>query len=309
MPAIKININPDFYKTEIIDGYQVSEKTKKIWAVEVDLLMELLRVCTKHNIRFCAFAGTLLGAIRHQGFIPWADDLDVCFERKEYNKLLEVASSEFEYPYFFQTAKTDRKFFIGYARLRNSETTGIIKWNTDRDYNNGIYIDIYVLDGYTSNSIALSKQLFKRNFYQRLCKLYYFESENEIPTIFKRFVKMAKNILTRTVSYDYLVDKYEKTLQIYENSDNVTMLTEGKKWLPLYWCRKIDLQDIIYQKFEMVEIPIPKNYDAILKNIYGNYMDFPPVEKRGAWHEDWLIFEPEIPYKIYLEKKRRYNEK
>ena len=143
---IKLPLPKHFLEEEVRCGYRVTEKLKKIWAVELDLLNEFQRVCKKHNIKFTIFGGTLLGAVRHKGFVPWDDDLDVAMTRVEFDKLCRIAETEFDYPYFFQTALTDRRYFFSYARLRNSETTAIISGNGTPDYNNGVYIDIYVLE-------------------------------------------------------------------------------------------------------------------------------------------------------------------
>lgn len=305
---MNLNIPKEFYKEEIIDEYKVIEKTKKIWAVELDLYSELERVCTKYDIKFTVFAGTLLGAIRHNGFIPWDDDFDVCFERKEYNKLLKVAEKEFQYPYFFQNSRTDRQFFIGYSRLRNSQTTGIIKWNSDPNYNNGIYIDIYVLDGYTESKIKLKRQLVERNIVQKLCKLYHYKSVQK-NGLKEKSMSVGQKFLSKVISYECLLDLYDRILQRYsDDAERLTMLTDDIKWLDLYWCNKNDLRNIDRHKYEMIEVNIPKKYDEILNHMYGDYMIYPPVEKRGAWHEDWLIFDPEIPYKEYFGKLKN-NEK
>ena len=158
---------PDqFYSEEIRCGYTVTSKQKKVWAVELDLLNEFDRVCRNNNIQYFASMGTLLGAVRHKGFIPWDDDLDVCIFRDDFMRLCAL-SKEFKSPYFLQTALSDRKYFCGYARLRNSTTTGVISNNASPEYNNGIFIDIYVLDGFSTDDRKLKKQLFDLKIFSR----------------------------------------------------------------------------------------------------------------------------------------------
>ena len=82
-------------KEEVINGFIVSEKRKAIWNVELGLLKKLDEVCKKHSLRYWIECGTLLGAIRHQGFIPWDDDIDVVMPRKDYDKLYEISKEEF----------------------------------------------------------------------------------------------------------------------------------------------------------------------------------------------------------------------
>lgn len=94
--------NSVFLKEENRDGYIVSALMKKVWAVELDLLSELDRVCKKYNIKYYAAFGTLLGAVRNKGFIPWDDDIDVCMLRDDYAKFKEVAKNEFGGKYYYQ---------------------------------------------------------------------------------------------------------------------------------------------------------------------------------------------------------------
>ena len=88
---------------EIICNFRVSSKRKKVWKVELDLLNNFIEICNKYKLTYFAIGGTLLGAIRHKGFIPWDDDIDIGMPREDYNKLLEIAKKEFKNPIFFQT--------------------------------------------------------------------------------------------------------------------------------------------------------------------------------------------------------------
>ena len=98
---INLKIQESFYNPEVRCGYEVSAKMKKIWAVELDLLAKFIDVCNKHELNYFVDGGTLLGAVRHKGFIPWDDDVDVIMPREDYDKLFEIAAQEFQYPYFF----------------------------------------------------------------------------------------------------------------------------------------------------------------------------------------------------------------
>lgn len=301
MIDLNLKIDSAFYMEEVRCDFSVSEKRKKIWAVELDLLNELLMVCKKHDIKINCFAGTLLGAVRHNGFIPWDDDIDVCLTREDYEKLLLVADSEFHAPYFFQTAINDKRYFVGYARLRNSETTGVIAWNRDARYNNGIYIDVFVMDGYTDNVQAFKQQQMDIRRIQRKIDCYNFALGNHG---YKRFLKVLYGLLLRiTHSYNELVLEYNAIISRYsDNAERVALITHGEEFVRKYWCRKEDLETTIEVPFEMISVPIPRNYDAILKNCYGDYWKLPPIEKRGIWHENMIEFAPEIPYKEYLSK-------
>lgn len=292
---------------EVRCGYKVSSKLKKIWNVEINLLLEIIRVCDKYNLRFTLWAGTMLGAIRHKGFIPWDDDLDIALPREDYEKFLKVADTEFKSPYFLQTALTDNKFFFGYARLRNSETTGMITWNKSADYNNGIYVDIYVLDGYDANKRKVKLQLIKRDIVKQLLNVYYADKtyKSRKPGIIVKLIKIFSHIRT----YEYWYKKYVNIISKYNSTaGRLGMMTHEVKDIKKYWCKYTDFNDIVMLTFEGIKVPVLKNYDVILKNFYGNYMEFPPVELRGAWHEDLIIFNPDISYKEYLDIGGNSNE-
>ena len=102
MVNLKIQLPEGFLNEEVRCGYVVTHEMKKAWAVMLDLLAELDRVCKKNNIKYYANGGTMLGAVRHKGFIPWDDDIDVMMFREDYDRLMEIGPKEFTYPYFFQ---------------------------------------------------------------------------------------------------------------------------------------------------------------------------------------------------------------
>lgn len=287
---------------EVRCGYTVSDKQKKIWNIELELAVELLRVCEKHDIQIFAWSGTMLGAVRHKGFIPWDDDLDFAMTRDNFEKLLRVAD-EFCYPFFLQHALNDRQFFLDYARLRNSETTGLITWNKSANYNNGIYIDIYVLDGAVESEYKLKKQLFWRKIYRQFIYAFY---KKNISWNWRGARKIFLSLLhpfSRLRKYEDWVEKYNNLLKRYTpSSDRLALITHEQEVIHKYWTKKDELKDIICVEFETIKLPIIADYDHILTRCYGNYMEYPPVEERGVWHEGQIIFEPDVPYTEYLKR-------
>ena len=121
----KLNLEPetkcDFY---------IDTNRKKVWQAELDILEKVIDVCDKNNIKYFLASGTLLGAVRHKGFIPWDDDIDLVMKREDYNRFLEIAEKSIKYPYFLQCYKTEKNYMRGHAQIRNSETTAIIRGDT-----------------------------------------------------------------------------------------------------------------------------------------------------------------------------------
>ncbi len=298
---IQLDLPEDFFKEEVRCGYTVTPKLKKIWAVELDLLNELLRVCRKHDIKVQVSYGTLLGAVRHKGFIPWDDDLDVWLPREEYNKLLAVAQQELKEPYFLQTALSDRKFYLPYARLRNSNTTGAITGQGIIEYNNGIYIDVYVIDGFVESKLLFYFQLVFRRMITKCLTLY---TEGEVGRDHGRVLNSLFTLMVpfvRFFPYEFFVWLINKVTALYDRRANrYSVVYEMMKDPYSHWITKAEWGKTIELPFECLRVPAPEDYDVILSRMYGEYMTYPSPEERGAWHEGVIHFEPDIPYKKYL---------
>ncbi len=303
MVDLNLKMPDSFFDEEIRCDYKVTTKQKKIWAVALDLLNELLRVCKKYNIKVYAFAGTILGAVRHKGFIPWDDDIDVCMEHEEYLKLVKVAEKEFKDPYFFQNPLTDSGYFFKYARLRNSNTTGYIKHIKNpesKNYNQGIFIDIFVLNGYTDNKAQLKRQLFEMDLAAKACRAYVADTSAKkgLKRILTQLVQKAEH---RFISYEDLIRLFWKAQCKYDGvSDRITPITSSIAFMNKYHFEKKGFDNPQYLEFENLMIPVPSNYISFLTHAYGDYMQFPPIEQRGKWHEDVIIFDPDTPYKDYI---------
>lgn len=295
---IEIELPEHFLEKEVRCGYEVSEKLKKIWAVELDLLKHLLDVCKKHNIKVQVFAGTLLGAVRHKGFIPWDDDVDVAMTREDFYRLCEVAPKEFKDPYFFQTALTDEKFYFPHGHLRNSLTTGVIAGNESADYNNGIFIDVFPLDGFSDSRIKDRIQLCLMRIFVKCCTTYRRDvrKNNSVSEVISRMMRP----FLRIFPFKFWNAIYNSILSMWtESTERIGLRTHfgfGSK----YCIKKTELSDTIEIPFENMLVPVPRAYDTVLSRIYGDYMSFPAPEQRGKWHEGLIHFEPDVPYKEYL---------
>ena len=292
-----ITLKPDisFFDEEERSGYLVTVQRKKIWAVEIDLLAEFDRVCKKYDIHYCVFAGTLLGAVRHQGFIPWDDDLDVCLPRDEFERFLKVSKNEFKPPYFLQSALSDKKYFCAYARLRNSETTGLLSWTPSPEYNSGIFMDIYCMDGYLGRCFKSKMQFFQKKAI-RMCLNAYYADLSQCSFKKKILYLLLKNTICSWASYEKLykafvntVSRYNQQTKRYADSSASTM-----REMDLYSISTDDFTNTATAKFEYCSVPIPKNYKQILRNMFGNYMEFPPLDKVDEWHGNMITFDPDI---------------
>ena len=282
-----------FFKEEERCGFLVTEKRKKIWAVELDIYLKFAEVCKQHNLTFWVDGGTLLGAIRHNGFIPWDDDLDVVMPRKDYNKLMEISTWVFNKPYFLQTPHTDPNSGYSFAKLRNSNTTCIPKMFAKARFNHGIHIDIFPLDYWEENAFEeyeIIKALnIENSTYMRMTN----------PNLDERNRERVKNYSGRNP-----IETYEEIHQRAQQFNSIkskfvtaavsTILSYKKK----LWYAE-DFSSSIMADFEGYKVSIPIGYDRILKTVFGDYMSFPSIEERGL-HHNGVLFDADKPYTEYL---------
>ena len=289
-------INSSFFEEEIRSGYLVSGKMKRIWAVQIDLLEQLKRVCSRHHLTYFADSGTLLGAVRHQGYIPWDDDIDIVMKRADYQKLIEIAPAEFKAPYFLQSAHSE-VFPRGYARLRNDNTTAITAYDLDKDIHHGIFIDIFPLDNLPDDEQERSRWFKQITFFHKMIRAGVSRQTGKNETLLNNILIHVSRGVIACVGYSRAMQKYEKLCSRYDDRDtkyiSYVAYSKGKKkhiWESACFDSAHEVP------FEYTTVAIPDLYDSRLRTEYGDYMT--PV-RAGTAHGD-VIFEPEIPYREYL---------
>lgn len=293
-------ITEDFLKKETICGYTVTPKMKKIWAVELQMLEKFVDVCERHNLSYFMDGGTLLGAVRHKGFIPWDDDIDIIMPRKDYDRLWEIAPEEFQYPYFLQTTLSENGFFRTHAQLRNSETTGFIKIDGEKKVNCGIFMDIFVLDNIPDN--VIEKRIFKYEIFIRKKILAYQYDRKYKGLSFKKkvFYKLVHTFF-KVYPFKRFYKKFNRTLARYQNKKTSLVGDITLIWRPnVQWPREW-YDGYCLLEFEGLKLRAPLFYKEVLARQYGNYMKLPKNVKamNGRVHGN-ITFEPDVPYKVYF---------
>ena len=256
---------------EIKDGYLVSKEMKKVRTIQLELLSKIDEVCKKYNLKYFGDSGTLLGAVRHSGFIPWDDDIDIVMLREDYDKLIEIANKEFKEPFFLQNAYNDKGYFREHMQLRNSNTTGILVDEGKKVlFNQGIFIDIFPLDEISNNIVERRIKNIRLNIYKKIFRIMFKKNEDtnlKIKSFLKKFIRK----IFREERYHRMYEKFEKTCKkvIFKSNtvDKVSFLNKisSYRYIPKeYYLQSINV------KFENTTIPIPKEYDKILKKFYGD---------------------------------------
>jgi len=243
--------------------------------VMLEMLVEFDAICKKHNLQYWLDSGTLLGAVRHQGFIPWDDDIDLSMPVEDYRRFKEIAQDELSKNIFFQTSTTDKGFKFDYMKLRSNKVK-IVEFHEkgkDVDYHQGIFVDIFPM-------LTLPNTEFHQAFYEDAFKLIRDVSSISLHTPNgKDHPKVRKALLEALNEMHEGWDK-EDTKVIYS----------GKMPDIAVW---FDLDEVFPLKtieFEGLEFCAPNNPKHYLKSIYSfNFMELPPLDKRMI-HAESIIF-------------------
>ncbi len=279
-----IHLDKGFFQPEIRDGFEVLTCRKEVWAVEMDLLSKFIKVCEAYGLTYFAEAGTLLGAIRHGGFIPWDDDIDVVMPRRDYDILCSVAGENFRPPYFFQTEYTDPgSARDNHAQLRNSDTTGILHTELQKQYrfNQGIFIDIFPLD-------ELPPAAEREAFFGALKVLR--EKSYQYTYEVMRVDYTGDNIYYKQL--DSLVKKYNGS-----GANKIGMISYSldKK----HNIRNTsDYAAAVLVPFENMRIAVPIGYKNVLRTIYGIWNAF---DIGSSVHGD-VFFDTDYSYTKYVRR-------
>jgi len=273
---------------------------KQLQQVELKILEQFVNICNKENLQYYVVGGTLLGAVRHKGFIPWDDDIDVSMPREDYEKFLKVAQKHLPEPYFLQTHFTDKEYPANFAKIRNSNTTFIESSLSKCNINHGVYIDIFILDYYPINKIHFLSFSLKNTILKfrisaafNLKNIHYPLHKKIIRKFFSNLLKILyPNIKSAIKNRDNLFKSIKKSSLI----TNHCGVWREREISPVEWFGKgTELQ------FENLTVKAPKEYDKYLTQIYGDYMKLPPKEKQVAHHYTDII-DLENPYTEYTKK-------
>lgn len=285
---------------ETICGYVVSSKMKRIWAVHLDLLQVFKNLCEKYNLRYYMWSGTLLGSVRHQGFIPWDDDVDVAMPRADYDRFQELAKAELKEPYFLQTDENDPGTFLGgLCRLRNSNTTGVEFRDVERIANWGIWIDILALDYVYEDDVMRQNQIRKIAIIKRLCLIQtYGEGRPEFQML-SPLKKRAYRMIIKHEGRKKLLERYREACSQCPEEEgyfvkSFTAAFDVNEYQLFY--RK-DFDETVPLPFEDLTLPAPVGYERFLGMMNGKYMEFPVEELRMPHHRG--MFDPDMPYREY----------
>lgn len=272
-----------------------------IKSTELEIFRHFIHICDTLKLRYYVLGGTLLGAVRHKGFIPWDDDIDVGMPRADYEIFLQRAQELLPEGLFLQTWQTDPAYPANFAKIRNSNTTFIETSIAHLDMNHGIYIDIFPLDYYPGQA-AQQKRLARLNSVLVVRISSAFQSSEPV-SVKRKFLRGLSAILFPTVR-----SALRKREALFRR--------EGPGPLVVNHCGAWGRKEIVpadwygsgaQLEFEGICVNAPEQYDKWLTQVYGDYMTPPPVEKQKTHHEADAI-DPEKSYTCYLQRNERVGQ-
>lgn len=243
------------------------------------------RLCQENGLTLFMSGGTLLGAVRHKGFIPWDDDIDMYLSRPEYDKLIEIFKEQGNNGrYKLLSHEIDNEYLYPFAKLIDTETL-LIEAEGYAGVEMGLFVDIFPIDG-LGNSVKQAKRHMKKcNKWITLNLSLLVKPWRKNKSFFKNFAIACLRAIAKLYGPKNIHKKMRKVVRSlpYDDSEYVGEFIDeiGDKRIML---KKEMFEDFELMDFENIKLKAPKNWDKFLKQYYGNYMELPPEEKRVLTH-------------------------
>lgn len=249
----------------------------EIQSVCYDMLRFFSEYAKKNKLRFYMAGGTLLGAVRHKGFIPWDDDVDLMMPRRDYNRLIKIFHDD---RYQLSCCERDKKYKTPFLRIWDNHT--VLKWDYSNEKEIGAFIDIFPIDGFPVSEFKTKIHLYHIKMYRSMLNLanrtgYYKNEKNvTIKKICKFFLRKDGNAYARALNRVAVKYKYDKCDYVGVKTTSPHLFKEKNS--------KSIFRETVFLPFHDLKLPAPGGYDIYLKHLYGDYKQLPPEDKRITEH-------------------------
>jgi len=271
------------------------EYLDKLHEVQIEILDEIDRICKENNITYFLVGGTMLGAVRHNGFIPWDDDVDIGMLRADYDRFKELClnSDVLNKKYFLHCLDTDKNYWLPFMKVRKNNTTFGEKFIKNLDTHKGIFVDIFPYDNVK----------YEKNFFQKIRSFLILNIENAV--LCKHKLKKANNcrrkiavksLMMLSLNQLYKFQNYLFNIKINKNTKLIVCFIAGGNPADETLERK-RVFPVKEMEFEGKMYPCIKDYDYYLKRVYGDYMKLPPKNKRVTHSPEIISFNEGKNYK------------
>ena len=268
------------------------EELDKIQRIEIDCLKAIITICQQEQIEYFLIGGTALGAVRHKGFIPWDDDIDIGMTRKNYNKFLAVADNLLPKNYHLQSPYNEKKTPYTYAKIRIDSTKFVEYCNRKVKMHHGVYVDIFPFDEVPDEE---NKNIWQFRKYQKWTKIFVYRQSpdiNQKPVgikgTTKAFFRHCLYHISKIFPRKYLLKKLDRIATKYNGKNQSALACLCFPVRKTEYVKKQDLYPLKDIQFADITAKIAKNEDIYLTTHYGDYMQLPPEEKRVG-HKPYFV--------------------
>ena len=278
-----LEFDESFFVGEELDGFYVEEDMKRAWAAQLEVLTEIDRICKKYGIQWYAEYGTLLGAVRHKRFIPWDDDMDISMKRPDYEKFMSVVQRELPQGWSASSARLDEQWSQPFMRVVNGSGINISKEFLERFHGcpYTVGIDIFPLDYITPDKAQLEVIQFIYQYVVYVRDLLKEKVEDGKKEVHRKKIEEALCNVEKTLCFkinreanvvNQMLRRLDDLSSLYQEQecDDLGILCymypntkkqRSKKWY----------DEVVFMPFENIEMPVPKEWDAVLNASYDNY--------------------------------------
>lgn len=263
---------------------------RKVQLEQLEMLKEIKRVCELLGIKYFLDSGTLLGAIRHEGFIPWDDDLDIAMLRSDYDRFLKEAPRVLDKKYFLQSWHSDKQYGMPFAKLRKNNTVYLEEAAENAGAHCGFYVDIFPYNVFPNDKEKQKWQASKYEFMRRaiMVKCGYtpwIMNASGIKVLVKRMLYCPMKLYALIHSREKMIEKFDEISTAFNHEESEYLFAQGGasnygKWIIPREC----FDEAELHIFEDSDFSIPKEWKLYLTKVYGNYMQLPPEDKRENRH-------------------------
>ncbi|MBQ6888596.1 MAG: LicD family protein [Lachnospiraceae bacterium] len=288
-----IEFKREFFEDEVRDGFFIASEMKCAWAAEMEIVMEIDRICQKHGITYFADSGTLLGAVRHNGFIPWDDDLDIAMKREDYNKFASVVAQEIPDTWMYLSSTAHPEWDQPFARLVNGAGLNFSSEHLERFHGCPylVGVDIFPLDylpgnGEANEEIDTIISLIYQIKYAKVLHEKHPDRKEEMEEVVAELEEICRFKFDREKSLmNQLTQLTEKLFALYSPEEcgvlaNISFIADADEFRAYVNTLKNKewYRESVRLPFENITLPVPIDYHQVLTKSYGpNYMT--PVKK------------------------------
>ena len=260
---------------------------RAVQLTQLDMAKELKKICERHQIPYFLDCGSLLGAVRHQGFIPWDDDMDFGMMREDYERFLQLAEKELPPELFLQTIETDNGYGYAYAKIRMRDSLYLERVTQNSIENHGIFIDIYPYDA-LPDAVKDRKKLYRKLTALKMIlkmKAKYEPWNDTEHKNWKRWILYRPAyLLSLLFSKEALLNRYSKIACRYNSCNTSQCFPQVAETFGQWEMNRSIFTDMTELGFEDTIFPAPIGYKELLTVAYGDYMSLPPEDKRTSTH-------------------------